>query len=183
MFHEKGVRFCFTRYTRGTVVDDTSARYTIHPRRLGWVTGGYHFLDDTAPVLAQVSVFGLQIRTLEPDACVLDVEASGIAAHHVATFVAEFRRLFPHRKLGLYTRQGYLDARPWGDWITSLFDWVWLAQWDGSRHIDDWRRPNELDGQYVHQFGALKYEWNGKTRSVDGNVYAGTPLDLYRLVH
>jgi len=173
-----GVRFCFTRATRGAEYHDpTMARYLRLSHERGWVNGIYHFLENADP-LAQFRNF----RSYAPhdaDAYVLDVEQFGLKYWQVAVWVALFRKYYPGKKLGLYTRQTYLDARDWAG-VKELFDYLWLARWTGPRWLSSTEEIPTVGR--LEQFGTLKYGWKGGVKGIDGNVFNGTPVELMRFV-
>lgn len=194
--HEKGVRFLFTRISSDySGADPTAQRYLRWAGMLGWVTGGYHFLDRNKDrsdkptwdgvrqanmyATAQEAIIG---NGVECDLDFVDVEAQGIPYNMVLSYVNEMR-ILGYESVGLYTRLSYWNAK-FGDQPNPT-DFSWLADYrGGSRWLNNWQTSEE-DEQWrpsrLWQFGPLRYRYEGKNRSIDGNVFQGTQVELLEL--
>lgn len=178
---ERGVRGIFTRASIGLEEDETAARFARAGMERGWVVGMYHFLKPGVNGSQQADAFMDVLADLRYDAAVLDIESPGITQGQVADFLLYWRRN-DMPKLGLYTRQGYIDVRNWFVW--RHFAYRWMAEWPGSLWAGNWEE--KLTDEYAtypfQQFGLLKYKYEGKLRSVGGSIFHGTQAELMRWV-
>lgn len=89
---EAGVRFVIARHTCGLVADATFWRHGWRAMRAGGVqVGAYQYLSPHVPATAQVSLALQVARELELP-YVLDVEAPGLTAKHIDTWLDSFTR-------------------------------------------------------------------------------------------
>ena len=191
-----GVRFLINRASLGTAYVDTSlVRNIRRAERLGWVTGGYHFLvRGRGAVQAERFVNAMKKVPggLKDRLAVLDVEWAGSdrmawpTYKDVEEFAERFFQLTGNHNLIIYTAEAYWTGAKIGNQPGKKFGPLWQARWTGGEPVDNVTLP---DKPPVAGFGG----WNGrpplwqfgqlrlKAGGVDGNAWYGTIEELREL--
>jgi len=189
--HANGCRFLGVRVSVGLEADETAIKFIDMARARGWVTMGYHYLtavkgdanDENG--WEQGKFYGTRANMLDLDGHFLDVEDPDTSWADVIHAVEQMRaNLTFTNGVGLYSRKSFFVPK-FGD-RPDVFDSEWWADYrGGKRWLADWETTPEQE-QYrpgpLWQFtDELKWKRpSGGQRSVDGNVFTGTQLDLLR---
>lgn len=192
---EAGVKFLINRASLGVgYVDSSLIRNLRRAERLGWLTGGYHFLYHGRAALQAERFVGAMRKAggFRNRLAVLDVEWAGSdrmawpTYKDVEEFAEKFFALTDNHTLIIYTAEAYWTGAKIGNQPGKKFGPLWQARWTGGEPVDDVTLP---DKPPVAGFGG----WNGrpplwqfgqlrlKAGGVDGNAWYGTIEELREL--
>ena len=140
-----GVRFVIARHTYGVQVDNTFWRHGWAAMRAGGISiSGYQYLLANIPATAQASLAISVARELDQP-YVLDVEAPGLTAKHIDTWLDTFMRAgLAHKPMIYCSRHTWhtcygTGAHRWGHlplWVANYTTAVAPAMPNGW---DDWQ--------------------------------------------
>jgi len=190
--HGLGCRFIGVRVSANNEADWTAEKFVDMARARGWVTFGYHYLSadkgdsNLQNGYEQGRVYAEAASALDLDGHFLDVEDGDTQWADVVAAV-ERMRAGTGEAIGLYSRRSFFEPK-FGERDDIFdFEWmadyreapngVWLAKWEefaAEAESDEalWQFSDELKWRYD------KADGTKATRSVDGNLFAGSQVDL-----